>query len=138
VETASAAPLDRLREALAQGPPLRLAVLFGSRATGKAVPGSDYDVGILPVDPGLSLHDELAIASRLSGAVGAEVDVVRLDHDAPQLGAEVARSGVCLFEAAPGAFAAYRADAISVWIDFDSMVAPHRARFLRGLAGTTP
>jgi predicted nucleotidyltransferase len=138
VETPSDAPLDRLREALAQGPPLRLAVLFGSRATGKAGSGSDYDVGILPFDPTLPLHDELALASKLSGAVGTEVDVVRLDHDAPQLGAEVARSGICLFEAASGAFAAYRADAISVWIDFDSMVAPHRARFLRDLAGTRP
>jgi predicted nucleotidyltransferase len=138
VETLSDAPLRRLREALAQGPPLRLAVLFGSRATGKAGVSSDYDVGILPVDPALSLHEELALASNLSGAVRAEVDLVRLDHDAPQLGAEVARSGVCLFEAAPGTFAAYRARAISVFIDFDSLVAPYRARFLRVLAGARP
>jgi predicted nucleotidyltransferase len=37
---------DRLRAALAGGPPLRLAVLFGSRATGRARAGSDFDVGI--------------------------------------------------------------------------------------------
>lgn len=126
---------DRLRAALAGGPPLRLAVLFGSRATGRAREGSDFDIGIIPVDPALSLHDELGLASALSEAVGAEVDVVRLDDDAPQLGAEVARGGVCLFEEAPGVFAAYRADAMSRWLDFEEVIAPHRAHFLRRLAG---
>lgn len=129
---------DRLRAALVGGSPLRLAVLFGSQATGRAREGSDFDIGIVPVDPDLSLHEELALASRLSEAVGAEVDVVRLDDDAPQLGAEVARAGVCLYEEAPGTFAAYRADAIARWIDFEEMVAPHRAAFLRRLAARAP
>jgi len=129
---------DRLAAALAGGPALRLAVLFGSRATGRASAGSDFDVGILPVDPELSLHDELAFAASLSAAVSGEVDLVRLDGDAPLLGAEVARTGVCLFEAAPGTFAAYRASAMSRWIDFDGIVAPYRARFLRRLAAGSP
>jgi predicted nucleotidyltransferase len=126
---------ERLVRALASGPALRLAVLFGSRATGRARADSDFDVGIVPVDAALPLNRELALAASLSGAVSAEVDVVRLDDDAPLLGAEVARSGVCLFEAAPGAFAAYRADAMSRWIDFEETIAPHRATFLRRLAG---
>jgi len=125
---------DRLAAALTKGPPLRLAVLFGSRATGKAHEGSDFDVGIVPVQADLALSEELALASTLSGAVSAEVDLVRLDQDNPLLGAEVARTGVCLFEAAPGTFAAYRADAMSTWIDFEWTVAPHRQRFLRRLA----
>jgi predicted nucleotidyltransferase len=125
---------ERLVAALASGPLLRLAVLFGSRATGRARTASDFDVAILPVDPALSLHDELALAASLSAAASAEVDLVRLDDDAPLVGVEVARTGVCLLEAAPGTFAAYRAWAMSRWIDFDGMVAPHRARFLRRLA----
>jgi predicted nucleotidyltransferase len=129
---------DRLRAALAAGPRLRLAVLFGSRARGRAREGSDFDIGILPVDPDLPLHDELALASALSEAVGAEVDVVRLDADAPQLGAEVARTGVCLHEDVPGVFAAYRAAAISLWLDFEETIAPHRAHFLRRLAARGP
>jgi predicted nucleotidyltransferase len=129
---------ERLRSALEAGPRLRLAVLFGSRATGVARVGSDYDIGVLPVDPDLSLHEELLLASALSAAVGAEVDVVRLDGDAPQLGAEVARHGVCLLEATPGSFAAYRAGAISRWIDFEEAIAPHRAHFLRRLAQSRP
>jgi predicted nucleotidyltransferase len=130
--------LDRLRTALAAGPPLRIAALFGSRATGSARAESDYDVGIIPNDPELALHEELALASCLSAAVGAEVDVVRLDADNPLLGAEVAKGGVCLFEAAPGQYAAYRAEAMARWIDFDETIAPYRERFLRRLAGARP
>ena len=91
-------------------------------------------MGIVPVDPDLALSEELALASSLSGAVSAEVDLVRLDQDNPLLGAEVARSGVCLFEEAPGTFAGYRANAMSTWIDFEWTMAPHRAQFLRRLA----
>jgi uncharacterized protein len=128
------APLDSLRAALGRGPALRLAVLFGSQATGRAGATSDFDVGIIPIDPRLSLHDELALAASLSAAVSSEVDLVRLDDDGPVLGAEVARAGICLFEASPGVFAAYRATAMSRWVDFEATVAPHRARFLRTLA----
>jgi predicted nucleotidyltransferase len=130
----AAAALERLRSQLATGTHVRLAVLFGSQAQGTAQAGSDYDIGILPLERGLSLQAELALASSLSGVVGAEVDLVRLDGDDPLLGREVAVHGVCLFEDAPGGFAAYRARALATWLDFDETVAPHRARFLRRLA----
>lgn len=110
-------------------------MLFGSRATGKARAESDYDVGVLPLDPGLSLHEELALAAKLSQALEAEVDLVRLDTEDPLLGREIAQHGICILEREPGAFAAYRADAMSRWIDFDELIAPHRERFLRRLAG---
>lgn len=125
----------RLRAALAAGPRLRLAVLFGSQAVGRGRAGSDFDIGILPVDPDLPLRDELALAATLSGSLGAEVDLVRLDRDNPLLGREIARIGVCLFEVEPGVFSAYRATATSRWVDFDETIAPHRERFLRRLAG---
>jgi predicted nucleotidyltransferase len=130
------ARLERLRAALAKGPPLRLAVLFGSRASGRARTESDFDIGVVPVDTDLPLHDELALAGELSAAVDAEVDLVRLDADDPLLGHEVARQGVCLFEASPGTFAAYRATATSCWLDFEETIAPHRAAFVRRLAGS--
>jgi predicted nucleotidyltransferase len=136
VDAATGPPIARLRAELANGPPLRLAVLFGSRASGRAHANSDFDVGIVPVDSAIPLRAELLLASSLSAAVGAEVDVVRLDGDiAPLLGVEVARHGLCLFEARPGAFAAYRADAVSRWLDFEETVAPHRIRLLQRLAG---
>lgn len=105
--------LAQLRTAVASGPRLRLAVLFGSQATGKAAPGRDVDIGIVPLDAAMPIGDELAFASALVAVVGTEIDLVRLDHAAPLLGREVAQSGVCLFEAAPGAFAAWRASAMS-------------------------
>ncbi len=126
--------LDGLRATLAQSGLVRLAVLFGSRAAGTARASSDFDIGILPREPELSLHAELALASELSGVVGVEVDLVRLDRDDPLLGREVARQGVCLFEEAPGLFSAYRARALSTWLDFDETIAPHRERFLKKLA----
>lgn len=135
VVTTLDARTERLRAALSKGPPLRLAVLFGSRATGQSGERSDFDVGIIPTDPALPLSDECALASTLSAAVEAEVDVVRLDGESPLLGAEVARDGVCLLEGEAGAFAAFRADAVSRWIDFEETIAPHRQAFLRRLAG---
>jgi hypothetical protein len=39
-----------------------------------------------------------------------------------------------LFEEAPGLFTAYRARALSTWLDFDETIAPHRERFLKKLA----
>jgi hypothetical protein len=38
----------------------------------------------------------------------------------------------------PGTFAAFRAEAMSRWIDFEETIAPHRAHFLRRLAGRQP
>jgi hypothetical protein len=125
---------ERLRVPLRDGPPLRLAVLFGSRAKGGAKTGSDVDIGIVPGDPALALREELALAAALSAAAGEEVDLVRLDRDDLLLGREIAQTGACLFEAAPGVFSAYRATAMSRWIDFEETLAPHRANFLRRLA----
>ncbi len=70
---------ERIRAVLAAGPQLRLAVLFGSQASGTGREGSDVDIGIVPVDSNLTLRDELLLASSLSAITGTEVDVVRLD-----------------------------------------------------------
>jgi uncharacterized protein len=129
------ATLARLRLALEAGSLVRVAILFGSRATGTARSSSDFDIGILPCDPDLTLHTELGLAATLSSIAGREVDLVRLDADDPLLGREVARQGRCLFEAEPGLFAAYRASAMACWLDFDEVSAPHRQQFLRRLAG---
>jgi predicted nucleotidyltransferase len=128
--------LARLSAAMSSNPLLRLAVLFGSQASGRARESSDFDVGILPRHADLTLRQELDLAASLSELVGREVDVVRLDGDNPLLGREVARSGICLFELEAGSFAAYRAGAVSTWLDFDETIAPHREKFLRRLAGT--
>jgi len=113
--------------------PLELAVLFGSFASGRARSGSDVDIGILPSND-VALSAELALASSISAITHTEVDIVRLDRDDPLLGREVARHGIPLYERMPGAFAAYRARAMSTWIDWNEIITPYRERFLRRLA----
>jgi predicted nucleotidyltransferase len=125
--------MGRIRDVCANAFDLEIAVLFGSRATGRAREGSDVDVGILPSHE-VPLAAELALASSISAITGTEVDIVRLDRDDPLLGREVARHGVAIYERVPGAFAAYRARAMSTWIEFDEIIAPYRQRFIRRLA----
>lgn len=112
-------------------------MLFGSQAKGRAREDSDVDVGVLPSGLGLSLAEELELARQLSEACGLEVDVVRLDRDDPLLGYEAARHGLPIWETVAGNFAAYRARAISTWLDFEETVAPHRKTYLLRLARRT-
>jgi predicted nucleotidyltransferase len=83
---------------------VRVALLFGSHARGKARPGSDVDVAIVGAQV-----DVPALSARLSERLGAEVDVVRLDDEAgvPLLEA-VLRDGIVAYEASRGDAAAWR------------------------------
>jgi predicted nucleotidyltransferase len=130
--------LARLSDACVRAGSLELAILFGSQVAGRAGAHSDFDIGIIPTSSSMSLHDELALASALSEATGTEVDLVRLDAEDLLVGREVAQNGVCLFERAPGSFAAFRAAAMSRWIELEETLAPYRARYLRRLAGSRP
>jgi len=88
--------LEPLRRALATGPSLRLAMLFGSAATGRMHPESDLDIGIVPVDPDLPLRAELELQASLERACGRPVDLIRLDRASTLLRWEAARRGVPL------------------------------------------
>lgn len=123
-----------LRAALAAEPRLRLAVLFGSAATGRTHGQSDVDIAILPLDPALSLHDELALQSRLAAACGRDVDLVRLDQADVVVRREVARDGRPLFESDPGAFARFAAEATLEYLDFEPVLKEAQRRYLRRLA----
>lgn len=107
---------QRLREELLKGPAQRFAVLFGSRAQGRARGDSDVDIGIVPLDPDFSLSAELDLQRRLSEVSGLDVDLVRLDGDDLLLAHEAAVHGVLLHESRPGAFARFRAEATSAWL----------------------
>lgn len=84
---------DRVAQALGGEPPLRLAVLFGSVARGKARPDSDVDVGIIPADPELALSAELDLQSRLERACHRPVHLVRLDRASTLLKWKVVNDG---------------------------------------------
>ena len=88
--------LERLRQALARGPKLRLAILFGSRARGGARPDSDVDIAILPASSDLSLMNENRLGAELERAAGAPVDMIRIDEAPAALRWRIARDGVVL------------------------------------------
>lgn len=99
-----------LTKLLAEGPRLRLALLFGSTARGADRAGSDLDIAILPEDSSLSLSDELALQTRLALLAKREVDLVRLDQCTPALRFRVAQEGVLLI-GEPAVLSAFRARA---------------------------
>jgi predicted nucleotidyltransferase len=92
---------DRIRQVLLEGPPLQLAILFGSRARGAARPDSDIDIAIVPVDTALSLRDENLLVATLERATDAAIDLVRLDRAAPALRWRIARDGIVLVSNPP-------------------------------------
>ena len=88
-----AEPEARMAAVLAAEPGLVAAWLFGSRAAGRAHPGSDLDLAVLyERAPGLAQVAELR--ARLQEALGIEdVDLVVLDEETPSVLAFEAVSG---------------------------------------------
>ena len=108
---------------------VRLALLFGSRALGRARPESDADVAVLGRD-----LDLLKLTADLSRAAGVDVDVVNLKDPGFPLLNVLLRDAVVLHEGERGAAAAWRSRA---WLEaeldrpwFERM----RDSFLRHLA----
>jgi uncharacterized protein len=87
-----------VREALRERKDVHVAVLFGSRARGRARPDSDLDVAVQ--GEGLDL---LALAYELSKATRLEVDVVDLDQVGYPLLNAIARDGLIVHQGRPGA-----------------------------------
>jgi predicted nucleotidyltransferase len=94
-----AALLKTLERLLQSCPALDFALLFGSRARDRARSDSDVDVAIMPVGD-WSLATELALQGQLALAVGASVDLVRLDRAPLLLAWEVVRDGIPIVGAA--------------------------------------
>lgn len=82
-----------LKSVLLQGPPLRLAILFGSAARNQLRPSSDIDIGIVPRDRDLPLAIELQLQASLARACARDVDLVRLDRATTLLRWRVAKDG---------------------------------------------
>lgn len=102
---------ERLRSVLAGGPPVRLALLFGSAARGALRPDSDVDIAVVFTEPDLTLSEELALQARLAKVAGREVDLVRLDRASSMLRWRVAKEGVVLLADPPVEAVRFRARA---------------------------
>ena len=94
--------LDKIQRALAPLPEVQAALLFGSRATGRAKLDSDIDVGVL-LDLTCSPNDPSARARRLLGALARELaadrlDLVVLNEAPPALAFQILKYGRVAFE----------------------------------------
>jgi predicted nucleotidyltransferase len=90
--------LRELRDALRTEPNVRLAILFGSQATGTSAARSDVDILVRLVDPGAARVAELT--GRLERRSGRDVQVVLLEdaEDAPGLMADALERGRVLID----------------------------------------
>ena len=70
---------EQLTRLLTRYPQLKLAILFGSQATGQATPDSDIDLGLL-FDTPLSSSDRLELMEAMGAEFGRPVDLVDLYH----------------------------------------------------------
>jgi predicted nucleotidyltransferase len=86
----------RIREVLNQLGGIRLAILFGSLATGRATPASDLDLAVL-MDAPLSAATKMALIGDLSLAIGRPVDLIDLKTTGEPLLGQILRHGVRLF-----------------------------------------
>jgi uncharacterized protein YutE (UPF0331/DUF86 family)/predicted nucleotidyltransferase len=130
-------PTAQIVAALKAGPPLRLALMFGSMATSTGTSESDLDLAIAPLHPDLSLRDELDLQRRLTEVSGREVDLVRLDKASCLVRWQVARDGRVLVEAGPFEAARFLASAASDYLDFEPSFARAAALFQARLARQT-
>jgi len=107
---------ETLRATLETFREVRMAVLFGSTARGKATPKSDLDVGVLLDDdaPKSTWDIELALA----GALRPPVDLIDLRSAPPLLRFEISREGRVLFEREEGLWPGFKARAMLDWWDW--------------------
>lgn len=128
---------DRLRQTAASLPEVRLAVLFGSTARGKAGPRSDVDIGVL-LDP-----DTPDARSRVEHELGSavrdrEVEVIFLKKASPLLRFEIAKEGVLLLQREDHLWTLFKEKAMVDWWDwapYSRMFAEAAVRRLREKVG---
>lgn len=105
--------LEIVQQVLRGGPPLRLGVLYGSRATLKARADSDVDIAIIPRDLSFSFGDEMKLASELSKRLRQQIDLVRADQASTLLRYRIARDGLLLLAEPAWAWPRFRGVAAS-------------------------
>ena len=82
----------QIKEVLLNFPQLRIAVLFGSVASGRQQPDSDLDIAVASHQP-LSAQEKIAMISALAERTGRPIDLVDLKVVAEPLLAQILRHG---------------------------------------------
>lgn len=100
--------LELVSRALALVPGVSLALVFGSVARATARDDSDLDVAVA----GAGI-DVLGVAAALSGEVGRDVHVLRLEDASIPLLDEIIDHGIVVHEGRPGAAATWRSHVLA-------------------------
>jgi predicted nucleotidyltransferase len=87
---------SRIQQVLDRHDGMRLAILFGSLAGGRATPQSDLDLAVLMGAP-LSTETKMTLIGELSQAIGRPVDLIDLRVAGEPLLGQILKHGVRLF-----------------------------------------
>jgi predicted nucleotidyltransferase len=99
---------------LFQDPGLQLALLFGSRVSGKTHPKSDIDIGVLFDDP----VNLVELTTRIINFLHTDqVDVVDFRRASPLLNFAAARHGLLLDERSPSLFTQFYSLSFRRYVD---------------------
>jgi predicted nucleotidyltransferase len=112
-------------------PGLRVLVLHGSRANGRAHVRSDWDFAYL-ADPGFDVEGLRALL--VEGLGDEQIDLADLSRAGALLRHRVASSGAVVHERTAGEFQAFQVDAAQVWCDLVPVLGPAYERVLGALA----
>lgn len=125
--------LKSLRHRAASLPEVRLAVLFGSMARGKATRRSDVDLGISvePDTPAVRSN----VRAELERAAGRSLDVVFLEEAPPLLRFEISKDGVLLFQKEDHLWTDFKTRAMVDWWDWAPIAKRIEEEAIRRLRG---
>lgn len=111
--------VERVANARVAFPAVGAVLLHGSRARAEPRSDSDWDLALLPLEPGgLSSVAWLALQAALAEAVNSDkVGLSMLDRAGAVLRFRVADEGLVLFERTPAIVLAFRLEAIRFWCE---------------------
>ncbi len=98
---------------------IRLVVLFGSVARGGARADSDVDVAVL----GGEFWDQLDLGNEMAALLAREPHVVEMGGISDWLRFQIAHDGVLVYEAAPGLWTRFKAQAMVLYWDLAPTIA---------------
>ncbi|MFQ6058692.1 MAG: nucleotidyltransferase domain-containing protein [Anaerolineae bacterium] len=122
-----------LADYFASQPDVVAAYLFGSRAVGRARPGSDVDTAVLlsEEDGMVRFERRLRLISEVSDICGREADVIVLNDAPPLLQHQVLKHGQLLFERDRAARVEFEVRAGKVYADLKPMYNFHTRDLLQ-------
>lgn len=127
--------MERLGAALRSISDLRFAAIFGSALSAHWRPDSDIDIAVLS-RASIPLARELAISVELTLAAGRDVDLVNVEHASTVLKHNIATTGQLLLEYEAGAWAAWRAEALVEYWDFEPLYLQGLRNYQASLQGS--